>query len=770
MAAYDGKITLRTDVDTSGVQSGMQKINSLTSKFGAIATGAFAAAGAAAVAMAKKVVSAYADYEQLVGGVETLFKGSADKVKAYADEAYKIGMSANAYMENVTSFSASLLNSLGGDTEKAAEVANAAIISISDNANKMGTDMSSVTAAFQGFAKQQYQLLDNLKLGYGGTKTEMERLLKDAEAFSGVKYDINNLADVYTAIGVIQQKLDIAGTTAKEAATTISGSANTMKAAWDNLLASMGKTPDEALKATDAFLDATDVFLDNLIPTIENALVNIMEVLPKLTEKVVSSLFELLTEAVINFIPEILPRLIKYATDLLLGTISGIVNGVVGAVKNIFWQETESLVIDSIETVKKLRQWAAETGRNTEFFDRILEKNGVEIDETNDKISNAFDSATENIEETEEATKKLKKSLLGFDELNILGTNEESTNPVKKIDEIIQSNKPETLLKNPWGADITTQNIAEMAGEKVTGLYGIETTPEQAEQAWDSYVKKVQEGEISLLEAYEMQKQLWGGIALTNNALGLSGGTGLVGRMGLYSDSIIGASEYLNNFFGVQKLYNDTVNNLKPIVEEVSKKVSPFNEALKTLWDKLVGDWDEETGLLGVLNKLHSFASENSGLYNEIAPVAESFIKAVLTPIKSSAEKTYEWLSKIANFDFSKSDSYMIMQGMLEAGGGSALMQSGYSDPAFRRSIINGYVTGQIAPNSTTASVSASNDAPTIAKAIQELVQNSMDIKGVTLDVNITGNDANFIKYYAPKFEAELKYRGGNILTGGTKK
>lgn len=166
MAQYDGKITLRTDVDTSGVKNGMTQITSFAKRSSAVAVSAFTAASAAAAKLVKDSVQAYADYEQLVGGVETLFKGSADKVKAYAKEAYKTaGMSANTYMQNVTSFSASLLNSLGGDTEKAAEVANAALISISDNTAKFGSDAESVTAAFQGFAKQQYQLLDNLNLG-----------------------------------------------------------------------------------------------------------------------------------------------------------------------------------------------------------------------------------------------------------------------------------------------------------------------------------------------------------------------------------------------------------------------------------------------------------------------------------------------------------------------------------------------------------------------------------------------------------------------------
>ena len=160
-----------------------------------------------------------------LGGIETLFKDSADKVKANAAEAYRTaGMSANDYMELTTSFSASLLSSLSNDTSKAADVADMAMTDMSDNANKMGTNMEDIKNAYNGFAKQNYTMLDNLKLGYGGTKTEMERLLADAQKITGVKYDINNLSDVYSAIHVIQGQLDITGTTAKEAATTISGS------------------------------------------------------------------------------------------------------------------------------------------------------------------------------------------------------------------------------------------------------------------------------------------------------------------------------------------------------------------------------------------------------------------------------------------------------------------------------------------------------------------------------------------------------------------
>ena len=175
--------------------------------------------------------------QQSIGGIETLFKESADKVKQNAAEAYRTaGMSANEYMELTTSFSASLLQSMAGDTAKAADIADMAMQDMSDNANKMGTSMEDIKNAYQGFAKQNYTMLDNLKLGYGGTKTEMQRLLADAQKITGVKYDINNLSDVYSAIHVIQGELDITGTTAKEAASTISGSFASMKAAFKNVL------------------------------------------------------------------------------------------------------------------------------------------------------------------------------------------------------------------------------------------------------------------------------------------------------------------------------------------------------------------------------------------------------------------------------------------------------------------------------------------------------------------------------------------------------
>lgn len=231
-----------------------------------------AAAGlGAAAAGAVKIVDAYADYEQLIGGVETLFKDAAGEIKRAAADAYKTaGLSANEYMETVTSFSASLISSLAGDTRKAASYADMAITDMSDNANKMGTDIASIQHAYQGFAKQTYTMLDNLKLGYGGTKEEMQRLLADASAISGIEYDMASFADIVDAIHVIQTEMGITGTTAKEAAETVSGSVAAFKSSVSNLIAGMGDADADIDQLVGNVVDAFKTMADNILPVLQN--------------------------------------------------------------------------------------------------------------------------------------------------------------------------------------------------------------------------------------------------------------------------------------------------------------------------------------------------------------------------------------------------------------------------------------------------------------------------------------------------------------------
>ena len=310
---------------------------------GKIALAASAAVATGIGIITKQAVSNYAEYEQLVGGVETLFKGSADKVMQYASEAYATaGMSANDYMTNVTSFSASLLQSLGGDTEKAAEVANRAMIDMSDNANKMGTDMESITNAYQGFAKQNYTMLDNLKLGYGGTKSEMERLIADSAALTdvqkklGITVDANDMSfgNIVNAISVMQASMGIAGTTSEEALGTISGSLNMTQAAWENLITGIANPDADLGQLIGDLVTSASAAIQNLLPIIQQALLGIVEGLNQILPQVIAmipGLLEVLIPAVLNAFGNVmmalmtaLPQLLEVALQAILTLANGI--------------------------------------------------------------------------------------------------------------------------------------------------------------------------------------------------------------------------------------------------------------------------------------------------------------------------------------------------------------------------------------------------------------------------------------------------------------
>ena len=353
------------------------------SKLGEVAKGAakvaLAVVGATATAvgaLVKQAVESYAEYEQLVGGVDTLFGSASAEVQKKADNAYKTaGMSANEYMETVTGFSASLIQSLGGDTEKAAKYADMAITDMSDNANKMGTDMSLIQNAYQGFAKQNYTMLDNLKLGYGGTKEEMERLLEDASKISGIKYDISSYADIVDAIHVVQTEMGITGTTAKEASTTIQGSISSMKSAWQNLLTgladenadldvlvtnmieSVGTVVENVLPKISVAAEGIVSIIQNLIPQIppliEQLLPPLLEgalsliqglvtILPEITSTITGMLPSVLT-SLVGMTPEILTSILTIITELL-NSITGMLPTIVEAIMQVVPQLITSLV------------------------------------------------------------------------------------------------------------------------------------------------------------------------------------------------------------------------------------------------------------------------------------------------------------------------------------------------------------------------------------------------------------------------------------------
>lgn len=305
----------------------LAKVSVAAAKIGVVAATVVATG---LTAMTKSAVEQYADYEQLVGGVETLFKDSSDKVVEYANNAYKTaGLSANEYMDTVTSFSASLLQGLGGDTEKAAETANLAITDMSDNANKMGTDMASIQNAYQGFAKQNYTMLDNLKLGYGGTASEMARLINDSgvlgDTMTVTADNVNSVSfdKMIEAIHVVQTDMGITGTTAKEAATTIQGSIGMMKSAWTNLLTGMADPSQDMGVLINNLVDSVMAVADNLVP-------RIADTLPRIVTGI-SSLAQKLAPYIPPLIEQILPSLIQGATSLL----SELVNNLPGILETL---------------------------------------------------------------------------------------------------------------------------------------------------------------------------------------------------------------------------------------------------------------------------------------------------------------------------------------------------------------------------------------------------------------------------------------------------
>ena len=365
-----GKNTLNSTLKSSmseaqnTVSSGSSGISKVLGGIGSVAgtvaktVGAgMAVAGTAVVAMGKSAVSAYADYEQLVGGVETLFKDSAKTVIENASKAYTTaGMSANEYMSTVTSFSASLLQSLGNDTVKASEKADMAITDMSDNANKMGSDIDTLKTAYAGFAKGQFMLLDNLKLGYGGTQEEMKRLLADAQKISGIKYDISSYADIVDAIHVVQNEMGITGTTAKEASSTISGSLSSMKGAWQNLLTGMGDDTADFGSLIDQFVSSVDTVGANLLPRIEIVLGGVVKLVQGLAPKIIEKIPELvsqllpsiitasvsLIQAIVAIIPDLVNAIVAQIPAFIQGFVQ-IVNALIQALPTVVQSLVQAL-------------------------------------------------------------------------------------------------------------------------------------------------------------------------------------------------------------------------------------------------------------------------------------------------------------------------------------------------------------------------------------------------------------------------------------------
>ena len=421
--AFDGTLKFDTAIDKSGFKAGIDSLGSIAEAgmkvvkgLALTTTAAVTAAGAAIGALTKSAIEGYADYEQLVGGVETLFgaggqsledyaasvgktvdgvraeyemlSAAQEEVLANADNAFRTaGMSANDYMETVTSFSAALIQSLGGDTLAAAQKADMAITDMADNINKMGSDAESVENAYKGFAKQNFTMLDNLKLGYGGTKEEMQRLLADAEKISGVKYDISSYADIVDAIHVVQTEMGITGTTAREAASTIQGSMSMASAAWDTGMADPESDFDALL---GNLIDSIVIVGDNLIPRITATVPRLVEGVSELiselagyipdivqellpafmegAEELVSAVTDILPQ-LLSIVGELVPQLVDSVTTLLpefaeagVQVVTGLCDGIVsniGSISTAALKISGTLVDAFIQLAPKLLDAAA---------------------------------------------------------------------------------------------------------------------------------------------------------------------------------------------------------------------------------------------------------------------------------------------------------------------------------------------------------------------------------------------------------------------------
>lgn len=328
-----GSVEYEVKLDNKGVD---QEINSTESKIssklgaafgktagavGAAATAAVAAGTAAVTAIVKDAVSAYGEYEQLVGGIETLYKDSADQMLSYANDAWKnAGLSANDYMTTAIESSAAMINSLGGDTAKAAEMTNMAIIDMADNVNKMGTDMEAVQNAYRGFSRGNFTMLDNLALGFAGTKEGMQQLLDKAEELSGVKYDINSYSDIVQAIHAVQTEMGIANATAEEAKTTIQGSLGAMKSAWSNLVTGLADPNADIGKLIGNMVEAAKTFLGNLIPVIKQSMSGISGAIKELAPVIAKELPGIISDA----LPDLLDAGASVVETLLKGIMDAL--------------------------------------------------------------------------------------------------------------------------------------------------------------------------------------------------------------------------------------------------------------------------------------------------------------------------------------------------------------------------------------------------------------------------------------------------------------
>ncbi len=663
----DGSIILTTEVDETGLKKGLGSMSGKIKSFGKGIAKSFAVIGAAAatatIAIAKASVDAFAEYEQLVGGVETLFKGSSKKLIEYANQAYKTaGLSANQYMETVTGFSASLLQSLRGDTEKAADIANQALIDMSDNANKMGTSMQSIQYAYQGFAKQNYTMLDNLKLGYGGTKSEMERLLKDAQALTGVKYDITNLADVYTAIHAIQENLGIAGTTALEAEKTISGSAATMKAAWQNVLTAISGGGDLD-RAIENLVDSVSNYFDNIVPVVERALKGI----GRLIEKVAPKLVQTVAKSLIKAIPSLLSAVYEMIIGLAKGIYQGIIDLFNGTSREALAEQAKNIE-QSVKNQNDLTKAVEETNealeKATASFDTVEILSVGAAQEASEEpiipeISTGGLGESLEIEETEKELSAFEKAIRkSFDKISNTIKKAWNSKPVQAFWEAVKSYG--TFLWDYWST------LGTSLWEKLQTTWGniegdFNTMTSNMSGLWTDFWKDVQVGIdtwgqpiingvngvfnsiwTTAIDPYiQLMVGAWSDFTGILKSKWEEYGQPLIDNIGQFATNVIAL---------FQSIYD---NVLEPII-------TPFLQTMSSLWDEHISVMIEKA--VDFVMKLANGALE---IYNK-------FIHPLVMWLVETLEPIFSWIGNVISDKFNTIVSTVsdVISGVFKALGG----------------------------------------------------------------------------------------------------
>lgn len=556
----------RITLDTSDYESGLDEASKNTSNFAdklktglataaKVGTAALAAAAAGVAALTKSSIDQYAEYEQLVGGVETLFKESSDTIQEYAANAYKTaGVSANTYMQQATAFSASLIQSLGGDTEAAAEYANQAIMDMSDNANKMGTDIESIQQTYQSLMRGNYAMLDNLKLGYGGTKSELERLVADAEKLTGQALDPSKFSDVITAIHAVQENLGITGTTAEEAATTIEGSVGMMKAAWSNLLTGIADENADLGTLINNFASSVGTAAENIIPRITQILSGL--------GSAISQIAPIIAQQLPGVISSVLPSMISAGVQLLVGLATGLISAIpqlISSIPQIVTEVYNSLV----ESGPQLIQAGGEL--LTMLGNGILEGIPALIESLPDVITAIFNFLAEN------APKFIESGLEFIGQL-ALGIINAIPGMVAKLPEVISaisnfiaSNLPVILEKG-----------AEILGELALGI--IQAIPELV-ASLPLIIQAIVDGIASLMGSIlevgkDIVRGIWDGIQemaswITEKVTGFFSGIvdSVKGLLGIHSPSTVFSEMGKNMALGLGEGWDNEYDRIRRNIE-----------------------------------------------------------------------------------------------------------------------------------------------------------------------------------------------------------